>query len=169
MTKDFEALPELKAKDIENTEKKGWDFLFLCTDKYFEMINEKPEIIAEFNDSQHTLLAYNYLYGEVVNGGFIQLIVNGHGPYVLNEHFSERIKSWGAKNIAEITEKAIIIYEKHKDEMERKLSAEEFSALYEQIPDFDLLDDEFYEIADDETEIIKKYVEENINDFAKII
>ena len=33
--------------------------------------------------NEHCLLAYRYLRDEVMDGGFIQLIQNGYGPYVL--------------------------------------------------------------------------------------
>ncbi|MDR2025961.1 MAG: hypothetical protein LBQ01_00190, partial [Prevotellaceae bacterium] len=61
-------LPEISKKDIENAKNEAWDFLFIFTDKYFEIMEKNPagrEIMKDFNSSQHTLLAYNYLYGEV--------------------------------------------------------------------------------------------------------
>jgi tetratricopeptide (TPR) repeat protein len=144
-----------------------WDYLFEYIDKYEEIVNNHPDgkVTDYLNDSQITLLAYNFLYGQVSNGGFIQLIQNGYGGFIFNTPFAETIKTWGAEKTGKIVEKANIIYNKYKDELDKETSMEEFSELYDEIKDFEPLEDEFYEIMDNETKIIKKYVEENTNDF----
>jgi hypothetical protein len=148
-----------------------WDYLFEYIDKYEEIINKYPngKVTDYLNDSQIALLAYNFLYGQVSNGGFIQLIQNGYSGFIFNTAFSEIIKTWGAEKTGKIVEEANIIYNKYKNELEKETSMEEFSELYEKITDFESLEDEFYNIMDNETKIIKKYVEENINDFAIIV
>jgi hypothetical protein len=123
------------------------------------------ERAEDLNDSQHTLLAHNFLYGQVSNGGFIQLIQNGYGGYIFDGPFSEIVKSWGAIKTAEIVDKAKIVYDKYKEELEQETTTEEFSELYKKIKDFEGLETEFYAVMDKETEIIRKYVEKNINDF----
>jgi hypothetical protein len=145
-----------------------WDYLFEYIDKYEEIIQKYPDgkVTDHLNDSQITLLAYNFLYGQVSNGGFIQLIQNGYGGFIFDTAFSEIIKEWGAEKTGKIVEAADIIYNKYKDELEKETSMEEFSEIYEKITDFEPLEDEFYSIMHDETRIIKKYVEENTNDFA---
>jgi len=71
----MEALPNIKAKKIEKlkNKKNPWDFLHFFTDQYFNLLND-IEIIKYFNDSQHTLMAYHYLYGKIIDIGFKQLI-----------------------------------------------------------------------------------------------
>jgi F0F1-type ATP synthase gamma subunit len=66
-------------------------------------------------------------------------------------------------------ERANIIYNKYKNELEAETSMDEFSELYEKIKDFEPLENEFYEIMDNETRIIKEHVEENINDFEIVV
>jgi tetratricopeptide (TPR) repeat protein len=133
-----------------------WDYLFEYTDKYVKIVNKYPnEKMTDYlNGSQITLLAYNFLYGQVTNGGFIQLVQNGYGKFVFNTPLSEIIKTWGAEKTGEIVEKANIIYEKYRKEFEEEKSLEEFSELYEKIKDFEQLEDEFYGIMDEETKII---------------
>jgi thiaminase len=153
-----EILPEIKKEAIENVKNDAWDFIYLFADKYYEMIEKNGEKIMEkFNEDQHTLLAYLYLDSEVCNGGFIQLIQNGYGGYIFNNPFSEYIKSWGAEKAAEIVEKAKIIYNKYKKELEEEKSIDEFSELYKEITDFEPLENEYYKINDSETERIKAY------------
>ena len=164
-------LPKIKAEDIRKNAKTDdpWDFLFLFTDKYFEMINEKPEIVQEFNDSQNVLLGFNYLYDEINNYGFIQLIANGKGQYIFNNIFIKKIRLWGAIKTCEIVEKAEILYKKYKTKLEREYTIDEFNKLCEEITDFKPLDNMFFDIMDDETKIIKMYVEKNVDEFARVI
>jgi hypothetical protein len=166
-----ETLPEINKKDIENAKDDAWDFIYIFLDKYFEIINNSKdkEIMNEFNEYQHTLMAYMYLDSEVCNGGFIQLIQNGYGGYIFNNPFSEYIKSWGAKKVAGIVDRAKVIYDKYKKELEEEKSMEEFSEVYKKITEFEPLESEYYKINDSETEKIKEYVENHLNNFAKII
>ena len=188
-------LPIIKASDLKKSAKNkdAWDFLFHFTDKYFEMLQESPEAMQDFNDSQRVLVAYNYLYGEVVNGGFIQMITNGVA-YVFELPFSEIIKSWGANRVADIVDRAKIIYDENKDAFSQgrdlmiafsearakvtsqkeadKLSQklwEEQSKIYDNITGFEPLENEFYDCMDAETVVIKNYVENNIDKFGTII
>jgi hypothetical protein len=195
MSRDIKNLPIIKASDLKESAQSNdaWDYLFHFTDKYFEILAESPEAIQDFNDSQLVLVAYNYLYGELVNGGFIQMINNGNA-YAFEPPFSETINSWGASRIAEIVDKAKVIYEKHKaelllgrkimidfseargkvtsqkeaDRLERKVW-EEHSQIYDKITDFEPLENEFYECMEAETAAIKRYVEKNRDDFGTIV
>ncbi len=164
-------LPKIKAKEIKKANKDPWDFLFLFIDKYYGIIHEDPskEIMRDFTSSQHTLLAYNSLYGEVCNGGFIQLIQNGYGGYVFNNPLSTELRIWGAGKIADIIDEAKIIYEKYQNELEEEVSLEDFSELYSRITEFEPLETRFYEVMDSETEKIKEYVEAHINDFGVVV
>jgi hypothetical protein len=164
-------LPEINKKDIENAKDDAWDFIYIFLNKYFEIINNSKdkEIMNEFNKYQHTLMAYMYLDSEVCNGGFIQLIQNGYGGYIFNNPFSECIKSWGAEKVAGIVDRAKAIYDKYKKELEEEKSTEEFSEVYKKITEFEPLESEYYKINDSETEKIKEYVENHLNNFAKMI
>jgi tetratricopeptide (TPR) repeat protein len=147
-----------------------WDYLFEYIDKYEDLVDKNPDgkMTDYLNDSQISLLTYSFLYGQVTNGGFIQLVQNGYGGFVFNTPFSEIIKTWGAEKTGEIVEKANVIYDKYKDELEKEKSKKEFSELYKKIKDFKPLEYEFYDIMDEETKIIKEYVEKNVKDFEVI-
>ena len=167
----MEALPKIKAEEVEKAKNQDdpGDFLSLFTDKYFKMLDENREIMQVFNASQHTLLAFYYLYGEINDGGFIQLIHHGYGAYVFDSPFVETIKSWGADELAKVMENAKTIYNKYKEKLEAEISIKELCGLYKEITEFEPLENGFDEIMDREAEMIKKYIEENINEFAEII
>jgi tetratricopeptide (TPR) repeat protein len=147
---------------------KPWDDLIEYIDKYREisaMLLGGKVMTDYFNNSQLTLMAYYFFYEQVSNGGFIQLVQNGYGDFIFNTPFSETIKTWGAEEACEIIEKARIIYEKYEDELKKETTEEEFLELYSEITDFEPLEEDFFEIMKDETETIRRYVEENADDF----
>ena len=92
----------------------------------------------KLNTNQHSLLAYRYLLEEVMEGGFIQLIHNGYGPYVLEGPFPFVIKKiWEFKDFGKFLFNVQHEYHMHKDEIFTELSEEEFMALYEQLEELD--------------------------------
>ncbi|MDQ1087912.1 DMP19 family protein [Siphonobacter sp. SORGH_AS_1065] len=161
-------LPILTRDEIEGAKDDAWDFLFLFIEPYIEILSSDPsgKIVEEFSAEQHTLLAFNDLYGQVTNGGFLQLIQNGYGSYIFENPFSEYIRSWGASEMATIVDEAKVIYEKNKEDLEKETTIEEFSDMYKKYDVFEPLDDKFYEVMDDEIDIIKAFVENNLSNFA---
>ena len=103
-----------------------------------------------------------------VKGGFLQSIYYGYGSYVFGKPFSRIIETWGCKKISRIVEEARSLYEKHKGKIGRVKTLKELSALCSEITDFEILDNEYMIISEEETEIIKKYIENNVSDFSLI-
>lgn len=161
-------LPIINKDQLAKAKEDSWDFLFLLIDPIHEMISsdDSGEIMNQLSSEQHTLLAFNALYGQVTNGGFIQLIQNGYGEYIFDNPFSEHVKKWGALEIGKIVDDAKIIYDHNKVDLEKETDLEGFSKMYEEFTEFEPLDDRFYEVMDDELEIIRKYVEDNLDRFA---
>ena len=61
------------------------EFIQVFTDKYLEVLGGelKAETMGLLNGCQHSLLGYRFFREEVMDGGFVQLIQNGYGPYHL--------------------------------------------------------------------------------------
>lgn len=165
-------LPLITQREIDRAKEDTWDFLFLFLDKYDEIISssskDEDEVLDEFTDEQHMLMEFNVLYGQVTNGGFIQLIQNGYGSYIFDNPFADGIKAWGATATAEIVDLAKVIYDTHRDDLERERTLDEFSKMYKTYPDFAPLEDRFYEIIDQELEIIKEFISNNLHLFATL-
>jgi hypothetical protein len=193
--KQMKGLPEIKAKELKNA-KNAWDFLYVILGKYFEMMEKDEEIMQEFNDSQIALIAYRHFDAQVCNGGFVQLIQNGYVEIISDKTFSETIKSWGAEKTAVIAEEAKIIYNKHKEKLDKLIKLqmefselaselyhkdkkaferleskhlEETSKFFDDIEDFEPLEDRYYELKEQDVEKVKNYVEKNINEFAVVL
>ena len=127
------------------------------------------ESMQELNTDQITLLAYSIIHEEIMDGGFVQLIHNGYGPFVFKNPFAKVMKVWGLTELGKLIYKAHELYKKHGEEIERDCTDDEFMALFEKYPKFDDLDDEFVENEEEWTNLIAHYVDEHIEQFVTIV
>lgn len=109
--------------------------------------------------NEHCLLAYRYLRDEVMDGGFIQLIQNGYGPYVLLGPFPMLMKKeWGQKQFGQFLFDVAREYKAHRSELEADKSDEDFMAQYEQ---FEALNDYGDDYLDDYEETVTPAIVEH--------
>ncbi len=127
------------------------------------------ETMQQLNGEQITLLAYMMLRDEVMDGGFVQLIHNGYGGFIFLNPFAKAMRLWGAHDFSKLIYKGRKLYEQYAVELTKECSDEEFMAMFEQYPEFDDLDDEFVECEEEVTEIVARYVDEHIDQFAEIV
>ena len=127
------------------------------------------QTLSELNSDQLTLLVWDVLHEEVMDGGFVQLIHNGYGPFVFKNPFAKAVKQlWGMRDLSKLVYDAHSLYVKYHETIERDCSDDEFMALFEQYPEFDDLDDEFVEQEEAWTEQIAHYIDEHIERFATV-
>ena len=126
------------------------------------------EMLGELNSDQITLLAWDILHEEVMDGGFVQLVHNGYGPFIFENPFAKALKLWGLRDLSRLIYSAHTLYVKHHEAIERDCTDDEFMALFEQYPEFDELDDDFVENEENWTEQIAHYIDEHLEQFAKI-
>lgn len=127
------------------------------------------DTMALLNADQVTLLAYVILRDEVMDGGFVQLIHNGYGPFIFKNPFSKMMRKWGLDPLASLINKVHKPYSHHHEEIERECTDEEFMALFEQMPEFDDYDDEFVENEEEWTAAVACYIDEHLDRFATIV
>ena len=126
------------------------------------------ETLGELNSDQVTLLAWDVLHEEVMDGGFVQLIHNGYGPFIFKNPFAKAVKLWGMRELSKLVYDAHTLYNKYHEQLEQECTDEEFMALFEQFPEFDDMDDEFVEKEEEWTEMIARYIDEHIEHFASV-
>jgi hypothetical protein len=126
------------------------------------------ETMAELNSDQVTLLAWDILHEEVMDGGFVQLIHNGYGPFIFKNPFAKAVKLWGLRDLSKLIYEAHTLYTQYHTQIEQDCTEDEFMALFEQYPAFDDMDDAFVENEEEWTEQIARYVDEHIEQFAQI-
>lgn len=129
-----------------------------------------PETIQQLNADQMTLLCWDTLHQEVMDGGFIQLIHNGYGPFIFKNPFAKALnKMWHMRELSKMIYDVHTLWLENHEEIEQDCTDDEFMALYERFPQFDDYDDSFIENEEQWTEQIAHYVDEHIENFAIII
>ena len=126
------------------------------------------ENMGELNSDQVTLLAWDMLHEEVMDGGFVQLIHNGLGEFIFKNPLAKALRQWGLRDLSNLIYEGHTLWLKHRQEIEIEATEDEFMALFEQFPDFDNLDDLFVENEEQWTDDIAHYIDEHIERFATI-
>ena len=126
------------------------------------------ENMGELNSDQITLLAWDVLHSEVMDGGFVELIHNGYGAFIFKNPLAKALKLWGLRDLSKLIYEGHTLYNKYHEEIEKDCTDEEFMALFEQYPEFDDLDDAFVEHEEEWMEQIARYIDEHIERFALV-
>lgn len=161
----------VKDADLQQAAQQGMDaFLRVFIKAMYTSTGGKltQETISQLNSDQMTLLSWDILHGEVMDGGFVQLIHNGYGTFIFKNPMAKALRLWGLRDLSKLIYDAHTLWLKHRDVIERDYTDEEFMALFEQFPDFDDLDDTFIENEEEWTAMIAHYVDEHIDRFAEI-
>jgi hypothetical protein len=104
-----------------------------------------------------------------MDGGFIQLIHNGYGPFIFKNPLAKALnKMWQMRDLSKMLYEVHSLWLEHREVLERDCTDEEFMALFEQYPQFDDYDDLFVENEERWTAQIAHYVDEHIEKFATI-
>jgi hypothetical protein len=167
------AMKEIRIKDarLQQAASEGMDaFVEVFVNAINEAIDGQltTETMSELNSDQITLLAYSILRDEVMDGGFVQLIHNGYGPFIFKNPFAKAIKQWGLRALSKLIYNAHSLYVKYGTEIEKECTDEEFMALFEQYEEFDEMDDAFVENEEDWTNMVAVYIDDHIENFAVI-
>ena len=103
-----------------------------------------------------------------MDGGFVQLIHNGYGPFIFKNPFAKAVKLWGMRDLSKLIYEAHTLYLKYKELIEKDCTEEEFMALFEQCPEFDEMDDTFVENEEAWTAQIAEYIDQHLEQFAHV-
>ena len=162
----------IKDADLQQAAMEGMDaFLAVFVKAIYDSIGGEltAETMQELNADQITLLAWDTLHEEVMDGGFVQLIHNGYGPFIFKNPFAKAVRLWGLRDLSKLIYEAHTLYLKHHEQIEQDCTEEEFMALFEQFPAFDDMDDEFVENEEAWTAQIAEYIDGHLEQFAQIV
>ena len=161
----------IKEKEIKKAAAEGLGaFVELFAKRTMEAIGGEltADTMSQLSADQITLLAYQILHDEVMEGGFIQLIHNGYGPFIFLNPFAKAMRLWGAREFSKLVYDGRKLYEQHAEDLTKDCTDEEFMALYEQYEEFDELDDNFIEMEEEVTEVVAHYIDEHLSGFATV-
>ena len=77
--------------------------------------------MAQLNAEQVTLWGYMLLRDELMDGGFVQMIHNGYGPFFFENPFAKAMRLWGLHDFSKMLYKARKLYEDHKEAHRRRV------------------------------------------------
>ena len=155
----------------------GIAFIEWVTDGYLAAIGGglTAENMDMLSAEQHAVLCYRYVLDEVMEGGFIQLIMNGYAPYVLEGPFPMVVKKeWGSvegqekvmKDFSKLLYEVKKEYHKHQEELSQDMSDEDFMAMYEQLEELNEFGDDFLDEHQEEvTPAVAKMIVENLDEY----
>jgi hypothetical protein len=126
-------------------------------------------LMQQLTLAQHTLMALSTLHGQVYNGGFIQLIQNGFGPYIFENPFAAQIARMDAPRLAAIIDQAKEVYLTNRIYLEREISLEEFTKMYREFTAFEPKEAQFMEVIESEGESIATFIATHLDQFVEII
>ena len=144
-------------------------FIEWVTDGYLAAVGGAltEENMEMLSAEQHAVLCYRYVLDEVMEGGFIQLIMNGYAPYVLEGPFPMVVKKeWGMKDFSKLLYEVKKEYHKHQEELSKDMDEDEFMAMYEQLEELNELGDDFLDEPQEEVSpAVAKMIMENLEKF----
>lgn len=163
----------VKDADLQQAAMEGMDaFIGVFTKAIHDAIGGDltAENMGELNSDQITLLSWEILHEELMDGGFVQLIHNGYGPFIFKNPFAKALnKLWGMRELSKMLYEAHTLWLKYREDIEKECSEEEFMALFERYPEFDDMDDKFVENEEEWTSDIAHYIDDNLEKFATIV
>lgn len=164
---------KINDKDLATAANEGMDqFLTTIINAFKQQVGEEElnaQAMQQLTADQITLWGYMILRDELMDGGFVQLIYNGYGPFFFDNPFAKAMRLWGLHDFSKLLYKAKKVYDERKADLTKERSDEDFMALFEQYPEFDDLDDEFVEEEEDITSAVAYYVDEHMTDFVEIV
>ena len=146
------------------------EYLHLVVEAY-ERLASPSTLLAKldsFTNEAAVLLLFSTLKGQVENGGFIQLIQNGYGPAIFDSPLGPDLARWGASQTAELLDQARAIYQAHRAYLERPRALAEFLTLYKEFTQFELLENQFYDLAAGQTASVRAYAAQHLSQFARV-
>ncbi len=164
-----EYLPRIEAPLIEKCFEAGdADIIF---DLFVSPLHEELYRVGDFkfleklSPGQRLLISYDYLRMQVGQGGFIQFLVNGY-VWLLPE-MPELLGMVGAPEMAKLIDDVLRVFVLNISLFDKEHTNEEFARLYQELTEFEQLDQEFNKLNKETMAKITTYIKEHLNDFTQ--
>jgi hypothetical protein len=165
---DSKFLPEINKTEFENlVAGKSYDKIFeLLAEPLHEEMYKRQDFtfMDELSQGQQLLLSYDYVRMQVTQGGFIQFIQNGYTALLLP--MPEWLLAIGAEPMSKVLDDVLKVYVLNHEMMDKKTTVEEFALLYEELKEFEHLDDSFQDLNESTVRVMMEHASEHIEQYA---
>lgn len=161
-------LPEISATELQHAREKE------DNDAYYDLLaqplhqelykRQDFNFLDDLSEGQKLLLSFDYIREQVLQGGFIQMIQNGYVGLV------PQMPAWlteiGDTEMAKLLDDALKVYVLNHELMNKKTTVEEFALLYQELKEFEELDERFMNLHILTRNMILDYATKHIDEFA---
>jgi hypothetical protein len=163
-------LPEIPSMIFEEKKfSKDFEGLFeLFTEPLHEELYRRQtfDFLDDLSDGQQLFISYDYVKNQVMQGGFIQFIQNGY--IGLLPSMPEWLYKTGADDMATVIDDVLKVYVLNRDLMDKKTTLEEFAGLYDELKEFEIIDERFFQLNKPTIELMVQFALQHMGDFAVI-
>ncbi len=163
-------LPEIKYEALKSVRENDDKMVFydlLVQPLHEELYKRKDfNFLDELSEGQQLLLSYDYVRQQVMQGGFIQLLQNGYIGLL------PQMPGWlyqvGDGEMAKVIDDVLKVYVLNREMLDKKTTVEEFAKLYDELKEFEIIDERFQQ--QDQTTIsrILDYANAHLDEFASV-
>lgn len=107
----------------------------LVTEQSFDILTDMPPV-------PRMILILDYLEGQILQGGFIQLFQNGYAALLLEGiETLQELKVFPEQ--VHLLDEALLLFSQNIDSLDKETTVSEFAKLYQQFPQFQPLEKQF--------------------------
>jgi hypothetical protein len=160
-------LPSVNLAEIEQAHKDGNDEVLydLLVQRLHEELYKRQsfDFLDDLSWGQQLLLGYDYMHMHVAQGGFIQFIHNGY--VALLPGLIEQLYKLGAVDMALVLDDVLKVYVLNRDIFEKSTTVQEFARLYEELKEFELIDERYHKLNVQTTKQLLEYAYGHLSEF----
>jgi hypothetical protein len=121
------------------------------------------DFLDNLSDGQQLLLAYDYTRMQVSQGGFIQFIQNGY--IGLLPSMIEQLYKLNMPAMAKVLDDVLKVFVLNKDILSKPTTVQEFAQLYDELKEFEGIDERFSQLNDLTVKLLLQYAFTHLDEF----
>lgn len=169
MKSNFRPSVSIEALIDAQTEGKEDDLYDLLVQPLHEELYKRQtfNLLDELSQGQQLMLTYDYLRTQVGQGGFIQFIQNGYVG--LLPSMVEQLLAIGDNDMALVLDDVLKVFVLNQELLTKSTTVQEFAQLYDELKEFEGIDQRFYRLNKDTIKQMLQYAVEHLDEFVTVI
>jgi hypothetical protein len=164
-------IPSINSAELKDKQQPGKEheyYELLVEPLHEEMFRRKDfNFLDELTEGQQLLISYDYVRMQVIQGGFIQLIQNGYVG--LLPPMPNWLYAINAGEMAKVIDDVLKVYVLNHEMLEKETTVEEFAKLYDELKEFELIDQHFADLNEQTMNKILQFATQHIGEFAVVV